>query len=205
MASVQLDLRSLDPGSAPLPGDIAEVAQADSAVVQGPVPALAGVLTALHKAGRTADVPVSWEPADDDDSRGLARDLRIGSGEERALPLVLDDHGGVLLHRGRIEPATEDPRHAIGRRVGLQAHHDAAKVADGTVTRIDVRPDWKAVDSLRVFVTVAPLRPVRRSTGRALQVASDPARVIRDGVAYPRPVTRWTWYADPRFRWLLRP
>jgi hypothetical protein len=205
MASVQLDLRSLDPGTAPLQGDIAEVAQADSAVVQGPVPALAGVLTALHKAGRTADVPVSWEPADDDDSRGLARHLRIGTGEERALSLVLDDHGGVLLHRGRIEPPTEDPRHAIGNRIGLQAHHDATKVADGIITRIDVRPDWKAVDSLRVFVTVAPLRPVRRSTGRALQVASDPARVIRDGVPYPRPVTRWTWYADPRFRWLLRP
>jgi hypothetical protein len=205
MVSVRLDLRSLDQGSAPLPGDIAEVTQADSAVVQGPVPALAGVLTALHKAGRTADVPVSWEPADDDDSRGLARSLHIGTGEERALSLVLDDHGGVLLHRGRIEPPTEEPHHAIGHRIGLQAHHDATKVADGTVTRIDVRPDWKAVDSLRVFVTVTPLRPVRRSSGRALQVASDPARVIRDGVPYPRPVTRWTWYADPRFRWLLRP
>jgi hypothetical protein len=78
-------------------------------------------------------------------------------------------------------------------------------VADGIVTRIDARPDYKAVDSMRVYVTVAPLRPVRRSTGRALQVASDPARVIRDGVPYPRPVTRWTWYADPRSRWRLRP
>jgi hypothetical protein len=205
MASVQLDLRSLDPGAAPLPGDVAEVAQADSVVVRGPVPALAAVLTALHKAGRTASVPVSWEPVGDDDSRGLARDLRLGTGEERELSLVLDDHGGVLLHRGRIEPPTEDPRHAIGHRIGLQAHHDATKVADGIVTRIDARPDYKAVDSMRVYVTVAPLRPVRRSTGRALQVASDPARVIRDGVPYPRPVTRWTWYADPRSRWRLRP
>jgi hypothetical protein len=205
MASVQLDLRSLDPTAAPLPGDVAEVANAESVVVRGPVPALAGVLTALHKAGRTASVPVSWEPGDDDDSRGLARNLRLGTGEERELSLVLDDHGGVLLHRGRIEPPTDDPRHAIGSRIGLQAHHDATKVADGMVTRIDVRPDWKAVDSLRVFVTVAPLRPVRRSTGRALQVASDRARVIRDGVPFPRPVTRWTWYADPRLRWRLRP
>jgi hypothetical protein len=169
------------------------------------VPALAGALTALHKAGRTADVPVSWEPADDDDSRGLARDLGLGSGVERELSLVLDDHGGVLLHRGRIEPPTDDPRQAIGRRLGLQAHHDATKVADGMVTRIDVRPDWTAVDSMRVLVTVIPLRPVRRSTGRALQVASDPARVLRDGVPYPRPVTRWTWYADVRVRWRLRP
>jgi hypothetical protein len=118
---------------------------------------------------------------------------------------VVDDHGGVLLHRGRIEPPTDDPRHAIGSRLGLQAHHDAQKVADGLVTRVDVRPDYTAVNSLTVFVTVAPLRPVRRSGGRALQVASDPARILRDGVPYPRPVTRWTWYADPRFRWRLRP
>jgi hypothetical protein len=205
MASVQLDLRSLAPGAAPLPGDVAGVVTADAVVVRGPVPALAGVLTALLKAGRTADVPVSWEPADDDDSRGLARDLGLGTGTARELGLVLDDHGGVLLHRGRIEPPTEDPRQAIGRRIGLQAHHDARKVADGAVTRIDVRPDWTAVDSMRVFVTVAPLRPVRRSTGRALQVASDPARILRDGVPYPRTVTRWTWYADVRMRWRLSP
>jgi hypothetical protein len=205
MGSARFDLRSLEPGTAPLQGDVAEAAQADSVAVRGPVPALAAILTVLHKAGRTADIPLSWEPADDDDSRGLARDLGLGTGGDRALGLVLDDHGGVLLHRGRIEPPTEDPRHAIGGRIGLQAHHDAAKVADGMVTRIDARPDYKAVDSLRVFVTVAPLRPVRRSSGRALQVASDPARVLRDGVPYPRPVTRWTWYADPRFRWLLHP
>jgi hypothetical protein len=205
MAAVQLDLRSLEPGTAPVPGDLAEVAGAGEVVVRGPVPALAGVLAALHKAGRAAQVPVAWEPAGDDDSHGLARDLGIGSGAEREVGLVVDDHGGVLLHRGRIEPPTEDPRHAIGSRVGLQAHHDARKVADGPVTRVDVRPDYTAVDSLKVFVTVAPLRPVRRSSGRALQIASDPARVLRDGVPYPRPVTRWTWYADPRFRWRLRP
>lgn len=205
MPAVQLDLRSLAPATAPLPGDVAEAAEAEAVVVRGPVPALAGVLAALHKAERAGCVPVAWEPADDDDSRGLARDLEIGSGAEREVGLVVDDHGGVLLHRGRIEPPTEDPRHAIGSRVGLQAHHDARKVADGPVTRIDVRPDYSAVDSLKVFVTVTPLRPVRRSTGRALQVASDPARILRDGVPFPRPVTRWTWYADPRFRWRLQP
>jgi hypothetical protein len=205
MPAVQLDLRGLAPATAPLPEDVAGATEADAIVVRGTVPALAGVLAALHKAERAATVPVAWEPADDDDSRALAGDLGIGSGDEREVGLVVDDHGGVLLRRGRIEPPTGDPRHAIGGRVGLQAHHDARKVADGPVTRIDVRPDYTAVDSLKVFVTLAPLRPVRRSTGRALQVASDPARILRDGVPYPRPVTRWTWYADPRFRWRLRP
>jgi hypothetical protein len=205
MATLRLDLRGLGPGQAPSREDVGAAGEADAVVVRGPVPALAGVLAALHKAERTASVPVSWEPGEDDDSRGLARDLGIGSGADRELSLVLDDHGGVLLHRGRIQPVTDEPRHVLGRRLGLQAHHDAAKVADGPVTRIDCRPDWTAEDRLKVFVTVVPLRPVRRSTGRALQVASDPAQVIRDGVPYPRPVTKWTWFADPRVRWRLRP
>jgi hypothetical protein len=205
MASERLDLRGLPPGRAPSREDLAAVAGADAVVVAGPVPALAGVLTALWKAGRSGAVPVSWEPADDDDSGGLARSLALGTGQRRAMTLVRDDHGGVLLHSGRIEPASAERRGMLGRRLGLQAHNDALKVADGPVTRIDVRPDWTAEDRIRVLVTVLPLRPVRRSSGRALQVASDPARVLRDGVEHPRPVTRWTWYADDRVRWLLEP
>jgi len=38
-----------------------------------------------------------------------------------------------------------------------------------------------------------------------VQIASDPARVVRDGVSYPRPVDRWTWYTDDRVRWRLQP
>ena len=54
MAAVQLDLRSLAPATGPLPGDVAAVTEADAVVVRGPVPALAGVLAALHKAERAA-------------------------------------------------------------------------------------------------------------------------------------------------------
>jgi hypothetical protein len=117
---------------------------------------------------------------------------------------VRDDHGGVLLHHGRVEAAGEG-RRSLSRRLGLQAHHDDIKVADGEITRIDVRPDWSAVDTIGVTVMVQPLRPTRRTVGRALQVASDPARVLRDGVPLGRPVHRWTWYADDRVRWRLDP
>jgi len=177
---------------------------ADAVVVRGPVPALAAVLQRLHRAQRTALVPVSWEPASDKASLSLARDLGLGTGEERELGLVRDDHGGVLLHHGRIE-AAGDGRRSLSRRVGLAAHHDDIKVADGEVTRIDVRPDWRAVDTIGVTVMTQPLRPTRHTSGRALQVASDPARIVRDGVPYPRSVNRWTWYADDRVRWRLQP
>jgi hypothetical protein len=204
MSRVEVDLHGLEPGSAPLAEQVGEVSTGDAVLVRGPVAALAGVLAALLKAGRTAEVPVAWEPADDNASAGLARALGIGTGAERELSLVRDDHGGVLLHHGRLEPWTED-RRPLGRRLGLQAHHDHMKIADGPVTRLDVRPDWTAVDTIGVAVMTIPLRPVRRTMGRALQVASDPARVLRDGVPFPRQVTRWTWYADDRVRWRLQP
>jgi hypothetical protein len=205
MPSVELDLRGLEAGEAPLPGAVAAAGDAESLLVRGPVPALAAVLAQLLRAGRTAGVPVAWEPAGDGASTGLARDLGIGTGAPRELTLVRDDHGGVLLHHGRIEAPADSPRGALGRRLGLQAHHDDTRVADGHVTRIDVRPDWRRADTIGVSVLTQPLRPARRTTGRALQVASDPAQVIRDGVPYPRPVVRWTWYADDRVRWRLHP
>jgi hypothetical protein len=204
MSLVELDLRGLGPGQAPDRAAVAPVVDAGTLLVRGPVPALAAALAALHAAGRTAEVPVSWEPADDAPSRGLARDLGIGSGGERELSLVRDDHGGVLLQHGRYEPA-ERGRLPLAARLGVQAHHDDERVADGMVARIDVRPDWRAVDTIRVVVSPQLMRPPRRSTGRALQLASDPAQVTRDGVVYPRPVSRWTWYADDRVRWRLRP
>ena len=204
MASVELDLRRLEPGQAPRPENVAAAEEAESLHVRGPVPGLAAVLTVLLKAGRTAVVPVAWEPTDDKASIGLARDIGVGTGQPRELCLVRDDHGGVLLHHGRVE-AAGDGRRSLSRRLGLQAHHDDIKVADGEITRIDVRPDWRAVDTIGVTVMTQPLRPTRQTSGRALQIASDPARIVRDGVAYPRPVNRWTWYADDRVRWRLQP
>ena len=204
MASVELDLRRLDPGQAPRDTALAPAESADALVVRGPVHALSAVLGRLLKAGRSAQVPVAWEPSSDRDSVGLARALGIGTGDPRDLTLVRDDHGGVLLHHGRLE-AAGDGRRALSRRIGLQAHHDDIKVADGEITRIDVRPEWQAVDTIAVTVMTLPLRPTRQTTGRALQVASDPARIVRDGVPYPRSVTRWTWYADDRVRWRLQP
>ncbi|MGY1822470.1 hypothetical protein [Geodermatophilus sp. SYSU D00079] len=205
MSLVRFDLRGLDPGQAPARETVAPAVDADAVLVRGPVPALAAVLAALDKAGRSAQVPVSWEPTDDTASTGLARALGVGTGEERELGLVRDDHGGVLLHHGRVEAADPGRRGPLARRFGAQAHNDAAKVADGIITRIDVRPEWREVDTLGVAVMTLPLRPARRTTGRAVQIACDPARVVRDGVPYPRPVSRWTWYADHRVRWRLRP
>jgi hypothetical protein len=83
MPSVQLDLRRLEPGEAPRDADVAAAADAESVTVRGPVPALAAVLALLLKGGRSAVVPVAWEPAGDKNSVGLARDIGVGTGEVR--------------------------------------------------------------------------------------------------------------------------
>jgi hypothetical protein len=208
MSARRFDLRGLAEGQGPSKRHVASVVDvAEEIVVQGPVQALAAVLARLWRTERLPAVPVGWEPADDGASTGLARSLGIGSAGERELPLVRDDHGGVLLHAGRVEAVAEPGRRVVrplGRRFGAQAHHDAARVADGPITRIDVRPDWTRVDTIGVAVLTQPLRPVRRTSGRALQVACEPAQVLRDGVPFDREVTRWTWYADDRVRWRLR-
>jgi hypothetical protein len=204
----RFDLRGLAPGQGPSRRHVASVVDGEEdLVVLGPVQALAAVLARLWRTERLAAVPVGWEPADDAASRGLARALGLGSGTERELPLVRDDHGGVLLAAGVLEAADDagGVRRVRGRRFGAQAHHDEVRVANGLITRIDVRPDWTEVDRIRVAVVTLPLRRARRTLGRALQVACDPARVLRDGVPLDRPVTRWTWYADDRVRWRLRP
>jgi hypothetical protein len=205
MPARQFDLRGLAPGQGPSKRHVASVVDGvDEVVVQGPVQALAAVLTRLWRTERLPAVPVGWEPADDAASRGLARALDLGTGAERELPLVRDDHGGVLLAAGRVT-ALGEQRTVLSRRFGAQAYADADLVANGQVTRIDVRPDWTAVDRITVAVVTLPLRPVRRTTSRALQLASEPVQVLRDGVPFDREVTRWTWYADDRVRWRLRP
>jgi hypothetical protein len=205
MPARQFDLRGLAPGQGPSKRHVASVVDGvDEVVVQGPVQALAAVLTRLWRTERLPAVPVGWEPADDAASRGLARALDLGTGAERELPLVRDDHGGVLLAAGRVT-ALGEQRTVLSRRFGAQASADADLVANGQVTRIDVRPDWTAVDRITVAVVTLPLRPVRRTTSRALQLASEPVQVLRDGVPFDREVTKWTWYADDRVRWRLRP
>ena len=205
MAVTQFDLRGLAPAQGPSRRHVASVVDtADAVHVLGPVPGLAAVLARLWRKERLPAVPVSWTPAGDPASTGLARALDVGSGAARELPLVRDDHGGVLLSAGRVQAAGEQ-RGVLGRRLGAQAYHDDQQVADGPVTRIDVRPDWTAVDSIAVAVATLPLRRARRTTGRALQIACAPAQVFRDGVPFDREVTKWTWYADDRVRWRLVP
>lgn len=175
------------------------------------VPALNALVLRLARREQATAVTVGWIPDLDRDSSELGAGFGLphqpalaadaaATGPVRQIGMVRDDHGGVLLHRGRLTPGT-------GMTFGAQSYHDDAKVTDGKVRRIEVRPDHTGA----VAVSVDVVRRGRfgraqtaRSTGRSIQVASDPVVCTVDGVPHPRPVTKWTWYADPRQHWLLR-
>ncbi len=184
---------------------------ADGALVlSAGVAGLNAVLRRLIRREQVGTVPIGWVADVDRASRELstwlglpprptlAADIATGAAV-RPVRLVRDDHGGLLLHRGSLSAWGGDAT------FGVQSYHDNTLAADGTVRRIDVRPDYSVDCGLVAeVVTARRLRRPSRSSGRAVQTACDEALSTVDGVPFPRPVKRWTWYADPRQHWLLR-
>lgn len=206
-----LDFSDLPPDSAPGKDAITSaIADAEQVSVAGPVSALAAVLTALNRMERL-DLRVAWIPTTDPLAAGLSRSWGLDSDgclsgkSPRSLGLVRDDHGGVLLARGRVTsvPRETGKRGPAQSRFGAQIYHDDHRVADGQITRVDVRPDWNLQDRLTVNVHKQLWRRGEITQGRAIQIACDEAQIESDGVLFPRPITKWTWYADPRYRWML--
>lgn len=179
-------------------------------VLSADVAALNALVLRLIRRKQVTDVPVGWVADVDRNSRELSTRLGlpprptlaadIATGEDvREVRLVRDDHGGLLLHRGRLSAWSGSPP------FGAQSYHDDAVVADGVVRRIDVRPDYDVDCGLIAeVVSASRLRRTTRSTGRCVQTACDEALSTVDGEPFPRPVTKWAWYADPRQHWLLR-
>ncbi len=207
----ELDFSDLAPDTAPNREVVKRaLARADEVSVAGPVSALGAVLATLHRRDRL-DVGVAWTPTSDPLAAGLSREWgidargRLSRGPAKTYGLIRDDQGGVLLVRGRITslpkvPGTRGPTHS---RFGAQIYHDDQRVSDGAIQRVDVRPDWSVEDTLKVNVHKQLWRRGEISRGRAIQVACDRAQVEIDGVPFARPMTKWTWYADPRLRWTL--
>ncbi len=191
------------------PADLDPLLEDGSVLLSCGVPGLHAVLLRLIRRDLVATTPLGWVPDADGASRELAGWLHLPArptlaadvavqGTPREVRLVRDDHGGLLLHRGRLSAWR-------GGRFGGQSWHDDQRAADGPLRRVDVRPDY-AADCAVVAEVRAPdlLRRVRTTRGRSVQTACDEARAAFDGLTHPRPVTRWTWYADPRQHWLLR-
>jgi len=184
----------------------------DGVVVHGSLPTLHHAVEGLHRAGRVTEVPVGFIAGADSDEEtevfctllGLetaadrALDVALSADPVR-LTLVRDDVGGVLLHSGEL---TRTPSL---RPFGAQAYHDDALIANGKIAALRVVPDYGNTQ-LGVRASVVPARrgSIKRTLGRAVQIACDEVNVVTDGIAADSTITKRTWYVDDRVHWQLR-
>ncbi|WP_433784233.1 hypothetical protein ACQPX6_28930 [Actinomycetospora sp. CA-101289] len=174
-------------------------------VVAGDDAALAAVLVRLLRRERLA-LAVGVLPAADSAAAavwGLPTDVEAAlalarTGTARPVPLVRDDHGGVVAGR-----------HEVGPFHGAVYCEDRL-VAEGDAAGMVVTPDPDA--GVAVTVTgprrLGGLRAgrVAAHAGRAVQLGCRPGvTVVRDGLAADRPVTRRSWYRHIEDWRLVRP
>lgn len=126
---------------------------------------------------------------------GVAAVDSAATGRSDQVPLVRDDVGGVLVGAGELGP--------LQGTVYVDEH----RVVGGFAHQLRVQPD--RAKGLAVTVTAktfAGLPRGRKTTlGRAVQIGTVPTTVIRDGVPYPRPMDRWTFYKHTEPLRLVRP
>ncbi|KUH87912.1 MULTISPECIES: hypothetical protein [unclassified Mycobacterium] len=146
-------------------------------IVVGSDADLATVLTRLMRTDRlgveVAHVRRPWQ---------ARRALR---GSAARVPLIRDDAGAVIVGAAewRGEPAGQ-PLHG-------EAVVDDTVLFDGTVPAVRIEPT-DTMPGLRAAVVGAG--PRRWAAGRAAQLGTSGARVVRDGVPAARPVKRSTFY-----------
>jgi hypothetical protein len=157
-----------------------------------------GVEVAYLPVGRSATAAAWGLPS------GRAAATLALNGTAVPVPLVRDDSGGVLVG------------HAEIRDVRGECYCDATLVLRGAARRlvvtsgpsgIAVRAGWTGRRPDGRVRPVPAAAPSGRGSavGRAVQVGCEPATVINDGVAHPRPMSRWTWYRHTEDWLLVRP
>jgi len=157
-----------------------DIADCRRIVVVGSDADLAAVLTHLLRADRL-DVEVAHV-------RRPWHARRARTGQAQRIPLIRDETGTVIVGAAYWLPADEDARTIHGEAVT-----DDNLLFDGDVTGVRIEPT-PTMPGLRASVLSSRMRPNRWLTGRAAQLGTDAALVVRDGVPAPRPVRRSTFY-----------
>ncbi len=157
-----------------------DITTARRVIVVGSHADLADVLTRLLRADRL-DIEVAhvrpWRSA---------RPARHGSA--RRVPLIRDETGAVITKSAYWLPPSEDVVAIEG-----EATVDDTMLFDGQVRSVRIEPTAD-LPGLRASTLSHRMRPRRWVTGRAAQLGTTGATVVRDGVPGPRPVKRSTFY-----------
>ena len=106
----------------------------------------------------------------------------------RRVPLIRDETGAVVTEVAFWLPPDEDAQTITGECVV-----DDIVLFDGEVTGVRIEPTADP-PGLRASVLTSGMRPRRWVTGRAAQLGTTGALVVRDGVTAPRRVRRSTFY-----------
>ena len=149
-------------------------------VVVGSDADIAAVLTRLLRADRL-DVEVGHV-------RRPWHARRARTGEAQRVPLIRDETGTVIVRAAHWLPPDEQARTIHGEAVT-----DNTLLFDGDVTGVRIEPT-PTMPGLRASVLSSRMRAKHWVAGRAAQLGTDAALVVRDGVSAPRPVRRSTFY-----------
>lgn len=165
--------------------DVAAIDQAaadsDRLVVAGSDADLAAVLSRLLRTD-ALDVEVAHvRPG----PRSWLAARRAVSGPARRVPLIRDDTGTALVGAALWLPPQE------GAKLRGEAVVDDTVLFDGEVAGVRIEPT-SALPGLRAAVLNGPRR--RWVTGRAAQLGTTGAVVVRDGVTGSRQIKRSTFY-----------
>jgi hypothetical protein len=161
------------------PSDVDGSAGASRLVVLGTHADLATVLTRLLRLD-LLDVEVAFVGRP-----WTARRARTGSATR--VPLIRDETGTVLVRAAYWMPAeSRQPIHG-------EAVVDDVTLFDGEATGVRIEPT-AAPPGLRASVLTKRMRPRRWVAGRAAQLGTTGAIVVRDGVTAERPAKRSTFY-----------
>jgi len=160
--------------------DVDSLVGAGRMIVVGGLADLGTVLTRLLRADRL-DVEVGHV-------RRPWHARRARTGAARRVPLIRDETGTVVTGAAYWLPPDETSRTISGEGVV-----DDTLLFDGEVTGVRVEPTAD-LPGLRASVLTSRMRPRRWVTGRAAQLGTTGALVVRDGVPTARAVRRSTFY-----------
>ncbi|HET6734758.1 MAG TPA: peptidase M50 [Mycobacterium sp.] len=154
-------------------GSIDDITGCRRVIVVGSNADLASVLTRLLRADRL-DIEVA-------SATSWWRARRTRTGQARRVPLIRDETGTVIVGSAQW----------TGSPLRGEAVVDDTVLFDGDVPGVRIEPT-STPPGLRAAVTGRGRR--RWVAGRAAQLGTPEATVVRDGVAAPRPVRRSTFY-----------
>ncbi|MEO3758813.1 peptidase M50 [Mycobacterium sp. B14F4] len=109
------------------------------------------------------------------------------------VPLIRDETGTVIVGAALWVGETAMEKGTPQARLTGEAVVDDTVLFDGEVTAVRVEP-MQALPGLRATVLSRHMRPTCWVTGRAAQLGTTGAFVIRDGALNRRPVKRSTFY-----------